>query len=226
MVIKKSMKNDFNVYASVERHEMLRFVPESAETILDVGCSVGNFGEMLKAQRSAEVWGVEIDEDAAKIASQKLDKVFNDSFDEKLNLPEKKFDCIVFNDVLEHMIDPYSALEYAKKLLTENGVVVASIPNVRFFSNVILLMVHKNWEYVDSGILDRTHLRFFTKKSIESTFTQQNYSIEQLTGINPLEETDTHYVRKFKILNFLTLGHIEDMRWLQYAVVAKPKPDS
>lgn len=217
------MKNDFNIYAPVERNEMLRFVPETAKTILDVGCSVGNFGGMIKAQRSAEVWGVEIDEDAAEIASQKLDKVFNESFDENLNLPENKFDCIVFNDVLEHMVDPYNALEYAKSLLTKDGVVVASIPNVRFFTNVILLLFHKNWEYVDSGILDRTHLRFFTKRSIESTFTKQNYNIEQITGINPLEETDAHYSRKFKILNFLTLGHIEDMRWLQFAVVAKPK---
>ncbi len=184
-------ENDFEVYASSVRREMLPFVPQEAHAILDVGCSVGNFGELLKKERKAEVWGVETDEKAAEMAEQKLDRVYCGEFERKLNLPEKKFDCVVFNDVLEHMIDPYEAVRYAKDLLNERGRIVASIPNVRYFGNIWDLLVKKNWEYMDTGILDRTHLRFFTKRSIEALFTN--------------------------------LGcRIEDMRWLQFAVVARP----
>src|SRR4051812_19534191 len=92
--------NKFDVYAAITRHEMLPFIPANARTILDVGCSTGNFGESIKSQRTAEIWGVEIDQQAAEIASEKLDKVICGGFEPGLNLPEEKFDCIVFNDVL------------------------------------------------------------------------------------------------------------------------------
>lgn len=215
-------KNSYEVYAASARHEMLPFVPADAHTILDVGCSVGNFGELLKAKRGAEVWGVEADARAAEIASRKLDKVIHGPFDSDLDLPPAHFDCIVFNDVLEHMVDPYGALEYAKKFLCPQGRVVASIPNVRYFGNMWLLTVHKSWEYVDSGILDRTHLRFFTEKSIRSMFENAGYNIESIIGINGLEVCDAYFLRKFRILNFLTVNKINDMQWLQFAVVGKP----
>ncbi|HXG82924.1 MAG TPA: class I SAM-dependent methyltransferase [Pyrinomonadaceae bacterium] len=220
---KVKAQNSFEVYAGVNRQEMMEFVPKSAKKILDVGCAVGKFGEALKSEREAEVWGVEIDEQAAAVASTKLDKVFCAGFDRTLNLPRKEFDCIVFNDVLEHMVDPYDALIYAKELLTENGKVIASIPNVRFFDNMWTLLVHKNWEYADWGILDRTHLRFFTNKSIVNTFVQLGYEIESVKGINPLEESAPWQTKKFKLLNLLTLKRIEDMRWMQFAIVASPQ---
>ena len=213
--------NNFEVYADSVRHEMLPFIPANARTILDVGCSVGNFGELLKQELRAEVWGVESDEQAAEIASHKLDRVFPALFDRNLNLPVGKFDCIVFNDVLEHMIDPYGALEYARGLLSKSGCVVASIPNVRYFGNIWTLLVHKNWEYVDAGILDRTHLRFFTERTIRSTFEDLGYRVETLAGINPLEKYDSGLVSRFKLLNLLLLNNIRDMEFLQFAVVAR-----
>jgi len=190
--------------------------------ILDVGCAVGNFGASLKANSDRLVWGVEIDPISAKVAETKLDRVYNGSFSCELELPNKNFDCIVFNDVLEHMVDPYAALRYAKELLTRDGVIVASIPNVRYFGNVWLLVVHGSWEYQDTGILDRTHLRFFTKKSIRSTFERLGYKIHALEGINPVEKFEPFFRRKFAILNLLSLGRFSDMRWVQFAVVAQP----
>jgi 2-polyprenyl-3-methyl-5-hydroxy-6-metoxy-1,4-benzoquinol methylase len=217
-----SARNDYRVYAATVRPEMSRFVPETAKRILDVGCSVGNFGEFLKSERSIEVWGVEVDEQAAEVAAKKLDNVICGGFGDNLNLPVEHFDCIIFNDVLEHMVDPQVALVYAKQLLRDGGKIVASIPNVRYFDNLWSLLIHKNWEYVDSGILDKTHLRFFTVNSIPYLFRNSGYNIDLIEGINPLEDHNPYHARKFRLLNKLLLKKIEDTRWLQFAVVASP----
>lgn len=212
--------NDYQVYALSTRDEMLPFIPETAKSVLEVGCSVGNFGAALKARREIEVWGVEINPLAAKLAEERLDRVICAPFQPGLNLEGKQFDCLVFNDVLEHMVDPYSALIFAKDLLGPSGKVVASIPNVRYFGNIWALLMHRSWEYQDDGILDRTHLRFFTKSSIRSLFSKNGYNVESIVGINALDSYNPEIRRKFLFLNLATFGHIEDMRWLQFAVVA------
>lgn len=215
-------KNDYRVYADGNRHEMLEFVPLDAKRILDVGCSVGNFGELLKQERGAEVWGVEPDPEAAAIAETKLDKVICGLFGEGVDLPKNHFDCIVFNDVLEHMVDPYSALEFSKALLSETGHVVASIPNVRYFDNVINLVINGSWEYTDIGLLDRTHLRFFTRSSIEKMFTDLGYAVKSIKGISAVDWCHPHRRQLFRYLNFALANRISEMRWLQFAVVAFP----
>ncbi|MDZ7957156.1 MAG: class I SAM-dependent methyltransferase [Aulosira sp. DedQUE10] len=215
--------NDFNSYLQLERHEMLKYIPQSAKNILDIGCAVGCFGQLLKAERCVEVWGVELNEHAASIATQKLDKVICGAFDKNLHLPSQRFDCIVFNDVLEHLVDPYNALIYAKQLLRDGGRIVASIPNIRYFDNIWKLLVEKDWKYTEHGILDRTHLRFFTRRSILSTFDTLGYCVDSIEGISPLEKAHPHQARKFRFLNLLLCNHIEDMRYLQFAVVARPR---
>jgi 2-polyprenyl-3-methyl-5-hydroxy-6-metoxy-1,4-benzoquinol methylase len=213
---------DFDAYSQKARYEMLRYIPQEASIILDVGCAVGCFGQLLKAERSVEVWGVEVNEYAASIAAHKLDKVICGAFGKNLNLPSQGFDCIVFNDVLEHLVDPYSALIYCKKLLRDRGSIVASIPNVRYFDNIWNLLVHQDWNYTDHGILDRTHLRFFTRRSILSCFNSLGYRVEVIEGINPLEKTHPYHAKKFRFFNGVLLNKIEDMRYLQFAVVAHP----
>jgi 2-polyprenyl-3-methyl-5-hydroxy-6-metoxy-1,4-benzoquinol methylase len=133
------------------------------------------------------------------------------------------FDCIILNDVLEHLVDPFEALLYCRELLNSQGRVVASIPNVRYFDNIWNLLVHKNWEYTDWGILDKTHLRFFTKRSILSTFSDLDYDIETIDGINPLPVLHPHHVKRFRLLNRILWNKLEDMNYLQFAVVVSPK---
>lgn len=215
-------KKDFTYY-QVERNEMLRYIPQESRTILDVGCGCGNFSQLLKKTRLVEVWGVELNENAAAVAASKLDHVICAAFDSCLNLPIQSFDCIIFNDVLEHMVDPFTALLYAKKLLREGGVVVSSIPNIRYFVTMWDLLVHKNWRYADSGILDRTHLRFFTRRSIISTFSDLGYCVDCIEGINPIEKFNPELSRRFRLLNRLLFNQIEDMGYLQFAVVARPR---
>lgn len=222
----KSLKagNDFEVYADSQRSEMLRFVPASARRILEVGCSVGNFGRILTNELGATVWGVEPDPAAAKVAAQTLNRVINGHFglDVRVDaeLDGEVFDCIVFNDVLEHMVDPYSALALAKDLLTPEGSIVASIPNVRYFDNVWKLVVEGSWEYADFGILDRTHLRFFTRSSIETLFADAGLRIHTMVGINAVDWCHPNRRQLFRYLNFAMGNRLKDMRWLQFAVVA------
>jgi 2-polyprenyl-3-methyl-5-hydroxy-6-metoxy-1,4-benzoquinol methylase len=223
--LRQQYQEKYSGYFQVERHEMLQYIPSESRTILDIGCGCGNFSELLKKSRSVEVWGVELDKQAADVAASKLDHVICAGFDNCLNLPSQSFDCIVFNDVLEHMIDPFSALLYAKKLLRDGGVVVSSIPNVRYFATMWDLLIHKNWKYADWGVLDRTHLRFFTQCSIVATFSDLGYQVECIEGINPLENVHPVLVRRFRFINRILLNQIEDMRYLQFAVVATPKKD-
>lgn len=198
------------------RSEMFEFIPADARKILDIGCSGGGFGELLKQRRGdIEVWGVEIYPPAAAKAAGRLDHVINDSF--RLGLPGlegEEFDCITFLDVLEHMVNPEEALVAAKEYLAPGGTVVASIPNVLHFYNIRDILVNQDWKYTDAGIMDRTHLRFYTKKSIKRMFIECGFNTIEIFGINP------SYGLKFTFFNILTAGAIEDFRYIQFAVRA------
>jgi 2-polyprenyl-3-methyl-5-hydroxy-6-metoxy-1,4-benzoquinol methylase len=183
---------------------------------LDFGCANGNFSKLLKDKLDVEVWGVEIDENAAKVASGKLDHVINkDALEALTQLPDNYFDCILFLDILEHLVDPYSLLDAVKSKLSEQGVIVASIPNIRYCTVLKKLLIKGDWDYQDQGILDKTHLRFFTYKSIQKLFRELEYEILLLEGIGPTKSRTCKWLTKlFKSL--------EDIKFFQYAVIAKP----
>ncbi|MCX6147117.1 MAG: class I SAM-dependent methyltransferase [Candidatus Kapabacteria bacterium] len=212
----QSIKTDG--YYIQTRHEMLKFIPQNAGKILDVGCGEGQFGLQLKQLLNAEVWGMELDEKSAKVAESRIDKVLIGDLTLKIDsLPNEYFDCIIFNDILEHLVDPYNTLLNIKQKLNRDGVVVSSIPNVRYISNLKKLLFDKDWKYEDEGILDKTHLRFFTKKSIIDMFELLGFDIIQMEGINPSKS------KNLKLANFLLMGNLEDTKYLQYASVTKPK---
>ena len=114
-VIDGNIPDNVGAYFSVVRAEMLEFVPPNATAILDVGCADGTFGSLLKKQRHVEVWGIEPNQFAANSAAQKLDRVMCDAFERSLALPAAKFDCIIFNDLLEHLVDPQGASLHSKE---------------------------------------------------------------------------------------------------------------
>ena len=180
------MKTDIkDFYFNSPRPEMLNYIPKTTRKVLDVGCANGMFASLVKQEFDAIVWGIELNPDAAHIASKNLDRVIvKDIFDAFSDLPEKYFDCVVFNDVLEHLVDPYSVLEEIKKFLSPEGVIVASIPNIRHAPVLFDLVVKGNWDYAEYGVLDKTHLRFFTKASIKKMFSNSGYELIQMNGIN------------------------------------------
>ena len=207
-----------NEYFSGDRPEMLKYIPSKAGRILDVGCGKGNFGAYLRKRNQAEVWGVEYEPLQAEKARTQLDKIFSGDIAVIIDqLPANYFDVIVCNDVLEHLTDPYTVLEKMRNKLTNDGVVVSSIPNIRYFRNFFDLVFRKNWDYTDNGIMDKTHYRFFTIKSIPKMFDDTGYEVIQFEGINA-----TKSIRPV-LWNALCLGFFSDIRYLQFATVAKAK---
>jgi 2-polyprenyl-3-methyl-5-hydroxy-6-metoxy-1,4-benzoquinol methylase len=217
-------------YFGETRPEMLPFVPENCRRLLDVGCGMGAFGASLKQTRQIEVWGVELVSSVAAIAKTKLDRVITGLFEPETELPGGAFDCIVFNDVLEHMIAPEQAIRYAKTLLAPGGAVLASIPNVRTLPVLWQLVVRGRWEYGDCGLLDKTHLRFFTRSSILKMFEDEGYTVKSILGINPyrgVPNVSRHVWRAHKVAHAISLGKFTDMKFQQFAVVAVPaRPSS
>ncbi len=205
-------------YFGSPRPEMLEFVPKNTKTLLDVGCGSGQFLNMVKSNIDCEIWGIELEKSAGEMALEFTDKVFLGTIEENLDkMPRNCFDCVSFNDVLEHLADPYSILKKTKNLLTADGVIVVSIPNVRFFKNLYRYLILKDWKYEDEGILDRTHLRFFTQKSIVEMCDSLGFEIINIKGINPSKDW------KVRIFNLLTLGFFSDCMFLQFGVTIKPK---
>lgn len=162
------------------RNDLFPLIPESAGTILEIGCAAGMTGKELKKRPGVFVAGVENDPSAAQLAREVLDDVVEGNIEE-IDLPysENSFDCILFADVLEHLVDPLSVLKKVRKYLKSDGTVVASIPNVQFMG-LIHHLVDGNWTYQKEGILDETHLRFFTYKEMEKLFVRAGFEIGQV----------------------------------------------
>ncbi len=204
-------------YFQRPRPEMVAFVPPAARKILDVGCGQGIFAARLKAERGAEVWGIELDPGSARAAAGALDHVLQgDAVALAPDLPDAAFDCIVLNDVLEHLTQPEVLLTALRPKLTLTGRLLASVPNVRFFPHLWELVVKGRWDYTDEGILDRSHLRFFTRRSLAPLFGGGGYRLERVVGIHPTRSW------KFRLVNLLTLGRWAEMQYLQFACVAVP----
>jgi SAM-dependent methyltransferase len=203
-------------YYAQARPEMLAFVPETTRRLLDIGCSEGRFGAGVKEKLpGCEVWGVEPSA-AAAAAKTRLDRVFSRRFEELEELPDAYFDVVTMNDVLEHL--PYSepALELVRRVLKPDGRLVLSLPNVGYILNVRDLVFRKDWEYQDCGILDRTHLRFFTQKSATRLLTQNGFVVREAKGINPWR-----LGLPYRILRALAPGFFGEMYFPQFAIVAE-----
>lgn len=135
--------------------------------VLDVGCAAGVLGEtLLKGGSVREVVGVEIATSAAEMARRRLTEVIVGDANQEGVLPDGPFDGAILADVLEHQVDPEALLRRVVARLRPGAGVVISAPNVRHFRVIYALIARNEWTYQDQGICDRTHLRFFTIKSL------------------------------------------------------------
>lgn len=204
-------------YAEGKRDEMVRFIPRDTRTLLDVGCGRGGFGANLKSKFDLEVHGVELNAEAAGHARTRLDRVFElDLERDSQGLPDSRYDVVTFLDVLEHLQDPWSLLKRSHAWLRPGGTVVASLPNMRYYPVLKDLVLAKRFEYVDSGVLDRTHLRFFTLSGIDRLFRDAGFRQVRIEGINggPLPW-------KLALLSRLLGDTLNDTRYVQFAVTAR-----
>jgi 2-polyprenyl-3-methyl-5-hydroxy-6-metoxy-1,4-benzoquinol methylase len=146
------------------RPDIQSHVPASARRILDLGCSTGALGAALKERQGATVVGVELGEDYARDAEARLDRVIVadvEAFAIGPEPPEAPFDCLIAADVLEHLRDPWAALQGAAAMLAPGADAVVSLPNALFWAGLLRVVRTRSWPRDDEGLFDRTHLRWF-----------------------------------------------------------------
>ena len=219
------MEKPENYYKNI-RHDLIPLVPEDANCILEVGCAEGMTGNELKKRPGVFVAGIETNETAAEMARKVLDDVITGDI-ESMDIPYSPsvFDCIIFADVLEHLVNPLDVLKKMSKLLKKDGTVIMSIPNVQFYG-VVHQLIEGNWTYQKEGILDETHLRFFTFKEIEKLVKEAGLSIQQVEEtLDPQYEkfsNENHTALKFGRLSIdgLTPEEIRRFFVFQYKIVA------
>ncbi len=217
MVITK----DFNPSYVGQRPDIERLVPPGVKYVLDVGCSNGVVGEAIKAKTGAQVIGIELSPEMASEAAGRLDKVFAGDAGEIIQrgeLDEYRFDAIIFADLLEHLADPWAVLRAAAARLQPEGVVIASIPNVRHIDTLCNLIVKGYWPYRERGIHDRTHLRFFTRKNIVELFQSAGLSIETMKANYRILEKPYRFNRYARVL---ALPGLKGFFAYQYVVRAR-----
>lgn len=182
-------------YSMMIRYDIMKLIDAaqgSGIRVLEIGCACG--GTLLEIKnnyQNASLFGVELNPNAAAVANS-FARVISANIEEtELDFPEEFFDYIILADVLEHLQDPWKVLGKLKKHLRHGGRVLASIPNVMHFS-VIRNMLNGNWTYEDAGILDKTHLRFFTLNEINKMFLEAGYiDLEySMTAVKQSEEDE------------------------------------
>lgn len=166
------------------RREIWTRVPESADRILDVGASDGTLGAFLLEQKAGrEVFGVEMDEGMAARAADRLTGVFQgdvESLDWGSVGGEGSFDCMIFADVLEHLVDPWSALRDAAARLSSGGRMVISLPNIRHVSAWWSIFVAGTFPRRTRGVFDETHLRWFTPRDARALCNSAGLQVESI----------------------------------------------
>ena len=211
-------------YYGYARPEIQALVSRMAKKILDIGCGAGVLGKALKDRQNCYVTGIEYDPAEAHHAEARLDRVYTgDAVKIMPEIQKNSFDTIIMADFLEHIADPEKVLSDVKNILTSEGKLVLSIPNVRHWS-VIKDLLEGRWEYRDAGIQDRTHLRFFTWQSILSLLNSAGYHIESYSGTY-LQGYDVpaEFIRLSKQCRIDTSTLASEGRIYQYLITCTPK---
>ncbi len=200
---------------------------KKGSTVLDVGCSTGNFGEALIKHKGCIVDGIEPDKGDYSKATHKLRQVVNSFAEEAMTntFKGRKYDHIVLLDVSEHIYDPVALLKLFKTHLNPGGSILFSIPNMAHVS-VRLMLLAGDFEYGETGLLDNTHLHFYTLHEIDRVFSAAGYSISKFDNteaIYPLTLIENQ-LKKLGIKHTPTLEKLlteDDARVFQYVGMAE-----
>ena len=157
---------------------LLRMIPEGAR-VLDVGCGTGSVSRLVRDVRRARVLGLEPNPERARLAAERGIEVEVGTFGESVVRRHGAFDVVLFADVLEHLEDPAAMLRAVRGALAPGGRVLASIPNVAHWS-VRLALLAGRFDYQPTGIMDATHLRWFTRASVARLFRESGYAVDEM----------------------------------------------
>ena len=171
----------FKPYPHGSHSVMLRWLGEGhGRTLLDVGAADGLLSRRF-AERGFRVTGIECDPAAAQAGARWCERMVVANLDREVPRLETVYHAIVYGDVLEHLADPLRVLTDLTRVLAPDGAVVLSVPNVAHFVIRLSLLVGK-FDYLDRGILDHTHLRFFTERSLRALVADAGLRIERFTA--------------------------------------------
>lgn len=199
------------IYYHDLRTEMLSLVEGMPKRILEIGCASGHTLAYLKKSLGAEhLVGVEISSDVARLAAERpeINEVLVGNIEDlPLDYPENYFDLVIAGHVLEHLVDPWATLRKLVRHLRPGGQVVGAVPNIKHVSVTLPLLLYGRWEYRPTGIMDWTHLRFFTRATL----------IQLLVSANLRVKTISPEIQgpRATLANRMTLGTAAD--WLAYA---------
>ncbi len=199
-------------YYTHTRLDIISMLDPIPETVLEVGCGAGNTLRYLKEQGARATFGIELHRTVAETAMNNVDHVAVGDI-ESMGWPfsGQIFDCIIFGDVLEHLRDPWKVVKNLSESLAVGGQVVASLPNVRFYGVSFPLLFGGRWTYTEEGILDRTHLRFFTRKTAVELISESGLVVRKVSS---------NYGPKRHLLNRLTIGAFRNLLARQHLVHA------
>ena len=205
------------LYFDNVRTEIAPLLPPKAARVLDVGCGAGATLHWLKTSGRCEVAvGIEMMEDAAAIARGRIDALHVGDATQLIDtaFAPHTFDLVLCLDVLEHLVDPWAFVAKLRPLLAPGGRVIASLPNVRHLRVVLPLLLAGRWRYEESGILDRTHLRFFTRESALELMNGGGLRVQRWQRRLP------PWNSKAGLLNAATFGLASDLVTMSYLVAA------
>ena len=210
---------DYYTYVRQPIIDMMTHSEAADIKVLEVGCGVGMTLSHIKyLYPNALVYGIELNETAAEIGGNIVNVRSGNIETMTLDFKEETFDYIIFADVLEHLHNPEEILKKMRKYLTKDGCILASIPNL-MHGDVITELLKGNFSYQDSGILDRTHLRFFTRKEIIKMFDRCRYSIKYLGGIRVEPAKNLEMLKQ--LYQLPNVAGSEEFSTYQYMVRAK-----
>ncbi|WP_316977566.1 class I SAM-dependent methyltransferase [Shumkonia mesophila] len=209
-------------YYTNARTDVAAMIPSDAARILEVGCGSGNTLGYLK-QNGIGTWhgGVEINAGMAKEAAAKVDRIWIGAIEDVLAAEGgvgavENFDAILCLDVLEHLLDPWTVLKKLVGNLSPGGTVIASIPNIRFYKAVFPLLLKGKWSYEERGVLDSTHLRFFTRETAVAMVRDAGLEITAVEPSTALKPWKNKW-----IINRLTGGRLIDFYAYNYRIAGR-----
>jgi 2-polyprenyl-3-methyl-5-hydroxy-6-metoxy-1,4-benzoquinol methylase len=198
------------IFASA-RTETFYLLPPRMDKVLEIGCGTGaTLSALRKAGRCRWTMGVEVVESMAREAERCVDEVrIGDVEAHSLVFAPETFDAILCLDVLEHLVDPWTVVRRLVEGLRPGGVLVASVPNVRNIRVVAPLVLFGKWRYTEQGLLDRTHLRFFTRSSAIQLVASAPLDVDRVDGV---------IWPRDRRVNRLTLGALRRFLDFQYLI--------
>jgi methionine biosynthesis protein MetW len=165
------------------RRELVALVPPGVKSVLDIGCGTGIVGQELRTTHGCRVTGIEIVSVIADAARSRLDSVISGAAERAIRqFPENSFDFLIMADSLEHLSSPVDFLRHVRRVLSASAGFLISIPNVAPWS-VVRMLAQGHWNYEPGGIMDDTHLRWFSLRSIATLLESVGFQIEQVEAV-------------------------------------------